>query len=482
MKHTIVYKGFLLLLAVGAVSCNKDLLDSPPYGQSTSADFWRNADDAVSASNALYSFLGDEYTFAHTEQTWDICSDDQWRAGDHPEDQAIEDFTVEPSNPQLNDSWARKYEIVSRANAVLINVPEINMDNALKNRILGEAHFIRGLIYWQFYKIYGEVPLILEANVRENNYNVPKASMAEMEAQIESDFLAAADLLLTTNDNANLGRATKGAAWGYLAKFYMYKENFPKVIEFGNKVISGPYALAPSFGDNFTPATKNNPEVLFSIQCTEGWTENVASIYYGPRPWGGWGFQEPIDDLADEFEPGDERMGYTMAKVGDMIDAGASNGGLQPVPAGLTNTGYFFRKYVSWRPDGGLDNNMNIVMLRASDIYLLVAEAKIRSGQNGDNEINAVRRRNNIPDVSNATMQDLIHERRVELAGENERHLDLMRWDRANIIDLRAHYAINRGQWKPARTFTRPKNYKFPIPQRQIDLSNGVLIQNPDYQ
>lgn len=121
-------------------------------------------------------------------------------------------------------------------------------------------------------------------------------------------------------------------------------------------------------------------------------------------------------------------------------------------------------------------------MLRASDIYLLVAEAKIRSGQNGDNEINAVRRRNNIPDVSNATMQDLIHERRVELAGENERHLDLMRWDRANIIDLRAHYAINRGQWKPARTFTRPKNYKFPIPQRQIDLSNGVLIQNPDYQ
>ena len=104
MKHTIVYKGFLLLLAVGAVSCNKDLLDSPPYGQSTSADFWRNADDAVSASNALYSFLGDEYTFAHTEQTWDICSDDQWRAGDHPEDQAIEDFSqVLNLNPGRND-------------------------------------------------------------------------------------------------------------------------------------------------------------------------------------------------------------------------------------------------------------------------------------------------------------------------------------------------------------------------------------------
>src|SRR5690606_39411825 len=122
--------------------------------------------------------------------------------------------------------------------------------------------------------------------------------------------------------------------------------------------------MAPSFGDNFNPATKNNDEVLFTIQCTDGWTDNVASIYYGPRPWGGLGFQEPIDDLADEFEPNDPRLTYSIAKVGDMIDPGSSNGGPQPVPAGLTNTGYFFRKYVSWRPDGGLNNNMNIVMLR----------------------------------------------------------------------------------------------------------------------
>lgn len=482
MKKTILYKGFLLLLTIGSVSCNKNLLDTPPYGQSTSQDFWRNGDDAVAASNALYSFIGDEYVYAHTEQTWDICSDDQWRAGDHPEDQAIEDFTYDASNIQLNDSWARKYEVVSRANAVLINVPGIDMDNTLKNRILGEARFIRALIYWQFYKIYGEVPLILEANVRENNYNVPKATIAEMETLIESDWLEAANLLLETNDNANIGRPTKGSAWGYLSKFYMYKENFPKVIEFGNKVINGPYPLAANFKDNFLPATKNNPEILFSIQFTEGWTENIASIYYGPRPWGGWGFQEPIKDLADEFEPGDERLTYTMAKVGDMIDAGAAYGGLQAVPAGLTNTGYFFRKYVTWRPDGGLDNNMNIVMLRAADVYLLVAEAKIRSSQDGDAEINAVRRRNGLADVENATMAELIHERRVELAGENERHMDLMRWDRANIVDIKALYAIDRGEWKPARTFTRPKNYKFPIPQRQIDLSNGVLIQNPDFQ
>ncbi|MBX3255519.1 MAG: RagB/SusD family nutrient uptake outer membrane protein [Chitinophagaceae bacterium] len=479
MKYNIYIPVYALIL-IATAGCSKKFLESTPYGQSTSADFWRNADDAIAASNALYSYLGDEYLYAHTEQTWDICSDDQWRAGDHPEDQAIEDFTYDPSNVQLNDSWARKYEVISRANAVLINVPDIDMDQTLKNRILGEAHFMRGFMYWLFYKIYGQVPLILEEDAIANNFNKPKASLDSMKLIIENDWLQAADLLQEQYDAANIGRATKGAAWGFLAKFYVYQENWPKAIEYGNKVINGPYPLAGSFGDNFKPDTKNNPEMLFAIQCTDGWTENVASIYYGPRPWGGWGFQEPIQDLADEFEPDDPRRKYSIAGVGDIIDIGGSSGPTA-VPAGLTNTGYFFRKYNSWREDGGLDNNMNIPILRAADVYLLVAEAKIRSSQDGDAEINAVRDRNGLPDVENATMEDLMHERRVELAGENERHQDLMRWSKAGLINLPAHYAIPRGTFKPARTFNVPKNYLFPIPQRQIDLSNGVLVQNPDF-
>ena len=78
-------------------------------------------------------------------------------------------------------------------------------------------------------------------------------------------------------------------------------------------------------------------------------------------------------------------------------------------------------------------------------------------------------------------MPALIHERRVELAGENDRHSDLMRWDKKQIIDIVALYKKDRGQWKRPRTFSRPKHYYFPIPQRQIDLSNGVLKQNPNY-
>ena len=78
-------------------------------------------------------------------------------------------------------------------------------------------------------------------------------------------------------------------------------------------------------------------------------------------------------------------------------------------------------------------------------------------------------------------MEDLMHERRVELAGENDRHQDLMRWDRAGVIDIVAHYAVDRGPYKPGRTFVRPKHYYFPLPQREIDLSNGILVQNENY-
>jgi starch-binding outer membrane protein, SusD/RagB family len=101
--------------------------------------------------------------------------------------------------------------------------------------------------------------------------------------------------------------------------------------------------------------------------------------------------------------------------------------------------------------------------------------------QNGDAELNAVRERNGLSPVTNATMDDIIHERRVELAGENERHQDLIRWDKAGIIDIVAFYSQDRGALKPARNFQRPKHYYFPIPQREIDISGGILKQNGNY-
>lgn len=472
----------IIILAAMITACSEDFLDSTPYAQSTSATFWRNADDALAAANAMYEPLIEEDFYGHGEQTFEICGDDFWRAGDHGEDQAIEEFTFDPSNAQLRFSYNFKYEIVNRANAILLNVPDISMDASLKNRILGEAHFMRAFATWRLHVIYGDIAIISEQDVAENNFNKPKSSATEVRAFIEADWLRAAELLPATHAGPDIGRPTSGTANGFLAKLYLYMENLPKVIEHGNMVINGPYPLAADYGENFQVATENNPEVLFAMQSQDGWTSSTYHIYSTPRPWGGWDFHEPIQDLVDEFESDDPRLDYSIMKPGDIIDLGGDRGPTE-YTADLSSTGYHFRKFANWRASGGLDDSQNVPILRASDVYLMVAEAKIRqSGAGaGDAEINAVRARAGLLAVSGAGMAELIHERRVELSGENQRHQDLMRWDKAGIIDIVQHYQIDRGSFKPSRTFQRPKHYYFAIPQREIDLSNGVMQQNPEY-
>ena len=483
IRNTVKSTAVFGLMMLSFVQCN-DMLEATSYGQVTTQQFWRNGDDVVSAVNAIYEPLLQEEYFGHFERTFDICSDDMWRAGDHGEDQSIEFFTYDADNPKLRPIWKWKYEMISRANAVLINAPDVEMEQGLKNRSLGEAYFLRGFSYWRHYLLHGEVPIFLEEDVIGANLNKPKATKAELEAQIESDFTKAAELLPESyaGDPDNLGRVSQGTAYGFLAKFYVYTEQFPKAIAAGEQITTnGAYALASNFEDNFKIETENNSEVLFSMQYTDGWTtDDTPQIYTTPRPWGGWDFREPIQDLVDEFEPNDPRLEYTVFQVGDQVDLGGEEG-VQEYTSDLSQTGFHFRKFASWRPTGGLDAGQNAPILRASDVYLLVAEAKIRSGQSGDAELNAVRERNGLNPILGADMQDIMHERRVELAGENERHQDLLRWDKAGIVDIVAFYAQDRGPLKPARTFQRPKHYYFPIPQREIDLSNGILVQNDNY-
>ncbi|MEO7992516.1 MAG: RagB/SusD family nutrient uptake outer membrane protein, partial [Chryseolinea sp.] len=482
-KQILKITGSFLAVILIFAQCNDNLLESTSYGQVTSQQFWRNGDDVVSAVNAIYEPLLQENYFGHFERTWDIQSDDMWRAGDHAEDQSIEYFTYDASNPKLIDTWKWRYEMISRANAVLINAPDVTMDTELKNRSLGEAHFLRGFSYWRHYLVHGEVPIFVEADVLAGNLNKTKATLAEVEAQIESDFLKAAELLPESYqaDPNNLGRVTQGTAYGFLTKFYVYTEQFQKAIDAGEHITqNATYALAPSFEDNFTIDTENNSEILFSMQYTSNWTtDNTPQIYTTPRPWGGWDFREPIQDLVDEFEPTDPRLGYTVLQVGDMVDLGG-DAGVQEYTADLSTSGFHFRKFASWK-DGGLNSDQNAPILRSADVYLLVAEAKIRSSQNGDAELDAVRTRNSLSPITNATMDDIMHERRVELAGENERQQDLLRWDKADLVNIVDFYNQDRGALKPARTFQRPKHYYFPIPQREIDISNGVLIQNENY-
>lgn len=481
-KHIILAVGMLL----SATACDK-ILDVTPKGNYTTATYWRTQSDAVNGITGIYNILLEEDFTGHAEFTFDICSDDEYRAGDHSEDVAIENFTYDASNPQVKFSWKWKYEMINRANNALIYIPEIEtMDEEIRDRCLGEARFLRAFAYWRLMLIYGEVPVVTEEDVLTSSYNHPKVSADTLRSMIETDLLAAADLLPDTYGANDKGRVSKGSAWGLLCKLYMNWEKPDQAILYGEKVTTSPnYKLATTYLANFTPATSNNDEMLFAIQTSDTWGYSDFTTYHTPREWGGWNFHQPLKDLVDEFEPGDARKAVSVMGAGDQVDIGT---GIATYSADMSETGYHFRKFSSWKSNGGLNYSLKTPLMRTADIMLLVAEAKIRTlgAGAGDAEINQVRERAGLGDVTGADLQALIHERRCELSGENERHQDLIRWDKAGLIDITTYYnkpkyGKNGNILVAARNFVRPKHYYFPLPQSEIDKSNGVLIQNVNY-
>lgn len=488
----------LYILFVAAVvfsSCKKNL-DLDQKGVYNTDNYFKTEADAVNAVSGIYNLLLQEDFIAHAETTFDVASDDYWRSGDHSEDEAIENLTYDASNAQVNYSWTWKYEMVNRSTNVILNVPKIaSMSQSVKDRSMGEAYFFRAFGYWRLMLIYGDVPIITDDNYAKLNFNVPKSSTEEVRKQIESDLQKAVNLLPETYGGSDRGRVSKGTALGLLTKLYMYWEKLPQAITTGQQLISNSnYSLAPTYQENFTRANVNSKEILLSIQGLQNIIQNDFTIYYIPRAWGGYGFSQPLQGLADEFEPNDPRKSATLLSVGDMVDIGDLTRPLVQFTSDLSATGYSFRKYAVFFPFGskegvGVDHNFAVPLMRSADIYLLVAEAKIRTqgAGAGDDLINQVRRRasTTLPPVVNAGMTQLIHERRVELAGEGERHQDLMRWDKVNLVDIASIYNLPKSKapidQNKTVTFIRPKHYYYPIPQVEIDKSNGVLKQNPNY-
>ena len=521
MKKIIISIFFIsFVFALFFTSCNKNPLNQNPTGVYTTGNFWRNQNDVIAGVTGIYNVLTTEDWVGHNLYIFDDQSDDISVEGDHPDFKAIERFNIDPTLQVLYTLWPFAYEQIARANNAIIYIPKVPVvDDSIRKRSMGEAYFLRAYAYFELNKIWGEVPLVLENNVLSGTYNIAKSSVDSVRGQIESDLLKAIDMLPETYGDADKGRVSKGAALGLLCKLYMFEDKFDKAIQYGNMVITNPnYALSSNYTDNFTLGRQeSNSEILFAVWNKNQQIPNVPASaigqYFTPRAWQGWGFHHPTENFAESFEPADSvRKRATLISVGDSLpnqtnlvtigsgDAYQMFAGKQGQPTGrllpsMSTTGYFIKKYTAFLPDGsgGIDFDLKQPILRTSDIYLLVAEAKIRmSGAgNGDAEMNTVRVRAGLSPLSNADMPQLIHERRVELGGENTRWQDLLRWDKDKIINLDT--IVNKPKTAsplppynsaiviPARMFTRPKDYYMPIPQEIIDESKGVITQNPNY-
>lgn len=475
MKSSI----YLLIIGLAFASC-QGILDKDPLGTLDAGSFFKTADDAVQAVNAAYQPLlfnneNNNFYWAFGE----VTSDEAIAGGDGSRAGIVElDFlTHTPRTSEFNDFWRLQYKGINQCNTVLEKVPGIAMDETLKNRILGEAYFLRAFYYFQLTQVFGDVPMLLKITPPDELKTAKTAKSAIYE-QIIVDCDKAAAWLPAQYTGANVGRATAGAAYALAAKTFIYQKNWNKALEYIGKVKGlGVHALVADYEDNFRKNTQNNSESVWEVQHAnlELGVGNSLNQWWRSKKVQGYGFAEVTQEFVDAFEPGDPRRKFTVAMNNeDYFGYIYKNS--------YSSTRFSVRKYlqVDTTVTQPADGDINYTAIRYAEVLLWEAEALAELGQVAAAQVplEAVRARARaqaadpstaLPMVATTDKAEMIaavrHERQVELGFEMHRFFDLVRWGIAK---------------EKLPDFQVGKHEVFPLPQTELDL-NPALVQNAGY-
>lgn len=468
-------------------SCNEDFLDVAPQGAQPEEQFWVSEADATKAANAMYAVLRGWNQVAFAAIAIESIGSDEAEKGSDPTDASFlslyDNFTVTSTEGQLADFWTGQYQIINLANQVLINVPGIDMDSSLKERYLAEAKFLRAFAYFRLVRAYGDIPLRLTLPEDVSEYNIPRTPKEQVYAQIEKDLTEAAAVLPTTYSGADIGRATKGAALALHAKVAMYQGKWNDVLTYTNEVMGLGYSLVSNYQALFREQNENSSESIFEIQAALIQGNPSASNSQYSQVQGvkgtiaGWGFNVPTTTLANAFETDDPRRNATIIFRGETTPQGdvIPSEGVNPM---FNEKSYVpFNSIIAGYTEG---SQQNIRVIRYADVLLMNAEANNELGNTDAALASLEKVRARAREGNDAILPPVIitgkdqlrnaiwHERQVELAMENDRYFDVIRQGRGEEV-------FGPLGWKPN------KNEVWPIPQRERELSGGLLTQNPGY-
>ena len=517
-----------LLAGVMLVGCTD--LDVTDPNRTGSDQFWSSEDDAMRAVAATYNSLlqlgtySRWHIFAHdirsdigrVQSPWgDLAAFGQFQMGNYDV----------PFNFEI---WMHNFEMVRRANLVIANVPGIgSIAQAERDRMVGEAKFLRALAYYNLVTLYDNVPLILEPH--GGGEQVPDSPPEAVFAQIEQDLIDAAAVLPDPDELAGdeRGRATKWAALAKLGRVRMQMAGVVNLTDkwgeaadaLGEVIGSNDYSLLPDYADNFRLVMDNvNPESVFEVNNEDLFPIGVTGMSFpkmiGPcyRPGGDieefnptycdgrptrWYFEE-FSNSRTTSGAVDPRLDVTILynrpdRATESVFGRPRGSFFVRNPAAnpaegdiLADTMLFFRKYGEWETsnDQRWDNPINFKVIRYADVLLMMAEALNESGQTGTafQYINQVRARvgkGALGGLSTAQLRDtILHERMFELGLEMSRFNDLRRHDLLTPA-LSAHdpeFAPGPG----SSGFVVGKSERLPIPTTERNI-NRALDQNPGW-
>ena len=486
---------FIVLLAFVLTigSCGEDFVTKEFVNGVVSDNFFETATDAEQALTAVYDIIG--VRGMYRESMWvlgDAASDDiNELTGDNGDYgthyRAASDYRWEASNPYSTLRWYDGYKGIFRANILIAELPEIDMDAGLKARFEAEAKFLRALYYFNLVMAFGDVPFMTTVLTREEYQELARTDKSIIYAQMEQDLLDAA-AVLPAEASDPVGRATSGSANALLSRIYLFQEKWVNAVEAATDVMDAGYSLVSSedFPKVFYGQLENSSESIFEFQSV-GFSPNVwggdlteTSFGFLWSPMIGWAnWYSPSVSSQEQFEDGDIRRKASLLIVGagDMLDSDG-DGVEEPFPSGNMNGNYFNNANVKkWLAIGknlavGDEYEVNFPILRYAEVLLNYAEAQNELNNSTDAlaALNQIRARAMVPAITETDqglLRDLIRaERRRELLFEGQRFYDLHRWGIANEVLGPLGYRVGTHEY-------------WPIPIAELDLMPN-LTQYPN--
>lgn len=462
--HPLVLAGLVSLLA----SC--DVLDQAPQAEVSESVAVTNKKGANAALAGLYNQLQDgNYYGRNIQLIGDVASDISQSVGTWDFYREMDTYVTAPANRENAALWTRGYRAINIANTLIANVPTLtDLTDAEKNVLLGQAHCVRGLVYFDLTRVYGGVPGVVgtlgvpivltpSKSVDESLYP-SRPTLQASYSQVESDLLRANELLPESyaSDITTRSQAVKATAKALLSRLYLYTNQPAKVIQYATEVIgSTKYALAPSYESIFSG--KFTSESVFELNFGSTDQSGMRNWYF-PSSLGGRGDIAIHDSFYQELiaNPKDAR-GKLVARDN-------------------TVNVYYSTKY---QKAGNIDNAH---IIRLAEVYLNRAEARAQSGDltGALADMNLIRNRAGVESTAvtglQPTLEAIWQERKLELAFEGHRFFDLVRTNQA----LKKLVGVSRKNGPPV-TLINAGRQIFPIPLADID-ANKNLAQNDGYK
>jgi len=481
-------KIFAIAILVSFAGCKKNFLEIPSQTTLTTSVYFKTKSDFQQAVNGAYAPLRSAYNGSNGAWAMGELRSDNTTYKYNPNDRGtinaeyVADFQDDNTSGTTPNKYYSDYQVIARANQILDLIDGVDFAADSKNNLKGQALFLRAFSYFDLVQYFGSVPMHLKAANSLKETALPLSSVDNIYKQIIADAQQAGTLL-PDKATQEPGRVTAGSAMTLLSNVYIVLKQWANA-ETSLKGVTG-YSLIPNYASIYDVGNKNNSESIFEIQFKEG-TEGFSSNFFYTFlvqpitaeeitavtgiPENGRtieGYNIPTPDIIAAYEPNDKRKD---ASIGYITAGGVS------YP--------FIKKYL--HPHALSNNtNDNWPVYRYAEVLLFLAESLNEQNKTSDavTYLNMVRARAGLDATTAVSQTDLrnaiIQERRVELAFENKRWLDLVHFQLADPV-MKAYGAKVKANpqayYFPAGFGPAPASYNnirilYPIPASEVALN-----------